>query len=167
MHSHSHTACMGKNLGGLGGVQLREAEEAYQQPDLPCLKREETVFQGDTSGGRGLGHKHTGLGCRLVRDDRGSNHTCQPSHHRRRGQTKRRARMGAPAASRTMAQISGVRAMVTFYCLACVYLRVAGRGRSAIIDWSRCMAHGDCAVLRGWTWLRSCGRSLLRDQSHT
>jgi hypothetical protein len=64
---------MGDKLGGLlvtdGGVQLREAEEAYQQPDVPCLKREETVFQGDTSG-RGLGYKHTGLGCRLVRDKR-------------------------------------------------------------------------------------------------
>jgi hypothetical protein len=116
---HSHTACMGDKLGGLlvtdGGVQLREAEEAYQQPDVPRLKREETVFQGDTSG-RGLGYKHTGLGCRLVRDKRretpqggGSNHTCRPSHHRRRGQTKRREGKGAPAASRTMAQISGVR----------------------------------------------------------
>jgi hypothetical protein len=49
---------MGEKSGGLfvtdGGVQLSEAEAAYQQQDLPCLKREETVFQGDTSG-KGLG----------------------------------------------------------------------------------------------------------------
>jgi hypothetical protein len=51
MHTCSHTARMGEKLGGLlvtdGSVQLREVEEAYQQQDLPCLRREETVFQGD------------------------------------------------------------------------------------------------------------------------